>query len=199
MTHFTSVLHKLHSMWPACLYLYTAAMLNGVRKKVYIVLFISFVCNQFVKINRYFSWILPCKYLNYASSAFWFCNSKKCTLEAAAVNGSIRKAGGGKLEQEGLGVAGEPAHHPDHKLLRPVTHLGPRKLCEYIKILWIHKTRALSPFALFWISHDSPSAPSTVLSSLEAFWFHNAVITNHHKPGGLQGRFIIFQFWKSEI
>ena len=64
-----------------------------------------------------------------------FVTLKKCTLEEAAVNSSIRKVGGGKLEKEGLGVTGEPAHHPDHKLLRPVTHLGSRKLCEYVKIL----------------------------------------------------------------
>lgn len=135
MTCFTSVLHKLHSTWPASLYLYTAAKLNEVKKKVYIVLFISFICNQFVKVNRYFSWILPCNCLNYASPVFWFCNSKKCPLEEAAVNSRIRKAGGGVLEREDLGVTGEPADHPHHKLLRLMTHLGPRKLrfCEYIK------------------------------------------------------------------
>lgn len=166
MTHSTSVLHKLRSMWPACLYLYTAAMLSGVKKKVYIVLFISFVCNQFVKINRYFSWILPCEYLNYASSAFWFCNSKKCTLEEAAVNGSIRKAGGGKLEKEGLGVAGEPAHRPDHKLLRPVTRLGPRKLCDCIKVLWIHKPGPLAHLHYF----EYPMTPSQHLVQSSAVW-----------------------------
>lgn len=175
----------------------------------------SFISNQFFKIDRYFSYTVPYKYLNYSSSPiFRLCNSEKYFLQAAAEN-SIKRMREKSLSRSGLRMTDELPHHLGHKVLEDRDTSGarntqilwlckqsPQPVCIIFNILWLPLSTQHSPERTGPFGVPQPPQQSTATRRLKhelaalQLWRMQVwtALKSRIPPGGSRGRICLLSF-----